>query len=207
MILPAAIRYQTELATNVASLKAAGRRGRQRHARARFLRASPICGRASPRCGPSWRTMTSNPRRSTLSTPERVAAGHGNGARRIRSPRDADRRRPVAAGDVPGDALHPLETKGRLTGTTSRSAGNPGPPGCGVVAKRVHARTGLPDRGSGARDGRISSPSESSGSDEPPDAVHFRIMTCIISRRQLQDTGVPVPVSHAATDLPGRREL
>ena len=44
MILPAAIRYQTELATNLASLKTAGLDGGFRHPRTRCPRVLPTCG-------------------------------------------------------------------------------------------------------------------------------------------------------------------
>ena len=119
VILPAALRYQTELATNIASLKAVGAEVDtgtldEVSAAIKALRAgiAELRDRAGPRRGAA-------PPRRRPSTPGGMPAGDGQRAGRGRRARDPGRRRPVAACHLPGDALHPVEPGGE---NASRSA-------------------------------------------------------------------------------------
>ena len=108
VILPAALRYQTELATNVASLRSVGigadsstpRRGiRVDHRPPGGHLGAPGKARTRPRGDGHARSRA---------LPRRPVAGDERGAGCRRRARDAGRGRPLAVGHLPGDALHPL---------------------------------------------------------------------------------------------------
>ena len=107
VILPAALRYQTELAQNVAALE-----GRRRGAEHRALEtvSEPIAdldrGLASLKAALSRSRRRSGARRGQA-CPGGAAAGDGASARRRHAGKRCGRRL-VAAAHLPGDALHPL---------------------------------------------------------------------------------------------------
>ncbi len=108
VILPAALRYQTELATNVSSLKAAG------------IEADPstlnevTTAISALRAGIAELPRATEPRplrfrpRGSGARRDRLPAGHGDRTVSCRRPRDAGGRRPLAARHLPRDALHAL---------------------------------------------------------------------------------------------------
>jgi hypothetical protein len=101
VILPAAMRYQTEVAQNVATLKAAGMEPSTAHRRSGEFACRPEEGIG----GPLGR------QRHGRGVPRaEPASGDGGGPRRGRHAGRRGGRRPVAAADVPGDALHPLSS-------------------------------------------------------------------------------------------------
>ena len=107
VILPAAIRYQTELAQNVAALKTAGMEPDMT-----LLEAVSDADLGADGCaggveGGAGRTRRRLRRRGSRPRAE-PAAGDGCGARRRRHAGKRCGRRPLAAADLPGDALHPL---------------------------------------------------------------------------------------------------
>ena len=107
VILPAALRYQTELATNVSALTALGIEADSSTLdRGVGVDRRPACRhrRAAHRAGPRWRDA----RGGSCARRDRAAAGHGRGAHGGRHARDPGGRRPLAARDLPGDAVHPL---------------------------------------------------------------------------------------------------
>ena len=108
VILPAALRYQTELATNVVGLTALGHRGRHVDARRGVGVDRRRCGPASPGCAPRSPTSGGTARGGGDARRDRAAAGHGRGAHCGRHARGPGGRRPLAARDLPGDAVHPL---------------------------------------------------------------------------------------------------
>ena len=110
VVLPAAVRYQTELATNVG--RAEGGRGRGRHGRAARAVTGPIT---------ALRAGLADAGGGASATSTGDDAARGRDARRdellpamaaVRAAADeleaTRRRRPLAAADLPGDALHPL---------------------------------------------------------------------------------------------------
>ena len=107
VILPAAIRYQTELAQNVATLKAAG-----------FPAEMSLLGQVSApiadltaALGGLKAALAAHVEGSlaeALHARDGAAARHGCGSGRRRRAGGHRCRRPVAAADLPGDALHPL---------------------------------------------------------------------------------------------------
>jgi glutamine synthetase len=96
IILPAALRYQTELAQNLASLSAIGRRS-TRGPWTRCQAHSRQLRRASPRCARRSTTTTRHRRKARRARAEGAPPGHGRGAGRRRLSRDLGGRRPVAA--------------------------------------------------------------------------------------------------------------
>ncbi len=108
-ILPAAIRYQTELAAE--RRRAQGGRRRRRHLdpgggqRTRSPTSRPGSGTLADAIATSTRRTRSR-RRPTCAT--RCIPAMADGPRRGRHARGPGGRRPVAAADLPGDALHPL---------------------------------------------------------------------------------------------------
>ena len=107
VILPAAIRYQTELAQNVATLKAAGLEPDTTLLEAVSTPISELTGALTAlkaaMADARWRFR----RRGGRACAEPAAAdGRGAGGRRHAGRRCG--RRPVAAAHLPGDALHPL---------------------------------------------------------------------------------------------------
>ena len=141
-ILPAALRYQTELALNVKALADAGlapdrtsarvghRPGRRPHRRSR-----------GPQDGHRPRARRGPARDGDVHPRHRAARDGGRPGGR-RCPRGPGGRRPVAAADVPGDALHPL-TSARApppSGTMPAWVGErePGATGPGRSRSRPH---------------------------------------------------------------------
>ena len=113
MVLPAAVRYQTELALNLQALLAAGVEADTDLAglgvRSRWRTSAP----PSPRWArPLGADHGATPLAEAEYAKDVAAAGHGRGARGGRRARGRRGRRPVAAADLPGDALHPLSRKG-----------------------------------------------------------------------------------------------
>ena len=68
-VLPAAVRYQTEVALNLGALKKAGVTDRHRRRSKRSRRRSPTCGRHWPRSKTRWPPATGSSRRPRPSTP------------------------------------------------------------------------------------------------------------------------------------------
>ena len=108
VILPAALRYQTELATNVASLKAAGIEGDT------STLDEVSAAIADLRAGIADAPRAAEPRPRRLdrgggrARGQGLPPGDGRGASRRRHARDPGGRRPLAARHLPGDALHAL---------------------------------------------------------------------------------------------------
>ncbi len=115
IILPAALRYQTELAAQ-----------RREPDRPSAWRPTPP---PSTTVSSSLKALRTGLADAALgdgagggrhrgeagrARPEEPSPGHGRRARRLGHAREPGRRRPVAAADLPGDALHPLE--GRAVG-------------------------------------------------------------------------------------------
>ncbi len=108
VVLPAALRYQTELAANLATLSAVGIDGD------RSTLEEVSSALTSLRSGIAL--LRSELAQEGLDSTEKEAehAGRtllgddGSGARIGRRARGHRGRRPVAAGDLPGDAVHPL---------------------------------------------------------------------------------------------------
>ena len=109
-ILPAALRYQTELAGNVATLAAAGLEPDRDTLLT--LTASVTSLKESLM---TLRSELAHDARVAGgrggSRPQRPAAGHARRAPGCRRARAPGRRRPLAAADLPGDALHPVTTQ------------------------------------------------------------------------------------------------
>ena len=115
VILPAAIRYQTELAQNVAALKAAGVEPTLSLLEAVSTPISELTSGAGDAEGGAGRSR-GRLRSSTRPRTPRAAAGDGRGAHRRRHAGNRCGRRPVAAAHLPGDALHPLTDARRECG-------------------------------------------------------------------------------------------
>ncbi len=108
VVLPAAIRYQTELATNLASLKAIGAE----------LDTSTLDEVSGVDQGPAHRdrhpSLRTGPRRcgdgarGGPARPDGLPSGDARRTGRRRRARDPGRRRPLAARHLSGDALHPM---------------------------------------------------------------------------------------------------
>ena len=129
-ILPSAMRYQTELAGNVAALKAAG------------VEADTSLARGGVAAGGRPPAAPGRPGRGDLARAPRGRHGGGDvlprhgaprdgrgplGRRRPRGPR---RGRPVVVADLPGDALHPLTPSPGRSG-----ARRPDRPGAGITGE------------------------------------------------------------------------
>ena len=112
IILPAAMRYQTELAQNVAALKAAGVEADTATCSRRSRRRSPTCGPASSALTAAVEDEHDDDALAHATyVRDTVLPGDGRGARGRRRPGEHGGRRPVVAADVPGDALHPLTAR------------------------------------------------------------------------------------------------
>ena len=109
VILPAAIRYQTELAQNVATLKKAGLTPDMTLLEAVSTPISELTGCAGRVEGRAGRTRRRVRLRGSRPRPE-PAAEDGRGPGRRRHAGRRCRRRSLAAAHLPGDALHPLRT-------------------------------------------------------------------------------------------------
>ena len=94
--------------TNVASLKAAGVEADTADARRGVRRRSPSCGRRSPACRPRSRPTRGDDRWPRPSTPATSCCRRWPRCAPRPTRSRAGRRRPLAAADLPGDALHPL---------------------------------------------------------------------------------------------------
>ena len=133
-ILPAAVRYQTELAQNIAALKAAG-------VEADTAPLDEVVGAARRRCGrrsPAWRRRSRpTPGDTALAEAEHAGDALLPAMAAVRAAADAlegDRgRRPVAAADLPGDALHPLTDVACSGGRRPDRNAAPVLPRCGPV--------------------------------------------------------------------------
>lgn len=96
MILPAGLRYQTELGNNVASLRAAG------------IDADTVTLNEVSSAITELRAGIASLRSEIAHDDFESAEKHAEHALRLRRPRDHDRRWSVATGHLPGNALHPL---------------------------------------------------------------------------------------------------
>ena len=113
VILPAALRYQTELALNTWR---AWRPSARRPTPPPWTR----CRAPSRPCGPASPTLRSAIDLDDIDTEEKrgehaqkgLPAGDGRGPGRGRRARDPGGRRPVAPPHLPGDALHPVARRG-----------------------------------------------------------------------------------------------
>ena len=113
-ILPAAVRYQTELADNVAALKAAGVEADTSDLEAVSAPLADAAGRPRPSCAAAIaHEHPEDALDAATYCRDAVLPGDGRGPRGGRRARGPRRRRPVAAADLPGDALHPLTRGGK----------------------------------------------------------------------------------------------
>ena len=112
-ILPAALRYQTELASNVAALKAAGV---EADTATLETVSAPIAalrsGLTELGSAVAGAHHTERHRRGDV-LPRLDPAGHGGGPGGRGHAGGTGRRRPVGPADLPGDALHPLSRRRR----------------------------------------------------------------------------------------------
>ncbi len=121
VILPAAIRYQTELAQNVAALKKAGMEPDMTLLQGVSTPISELSGALTTlKAALSDHSAESAIRRGRARS-KGAAACDGCGARRGRHARGCGGRRPVAAADVSGDALHPLSATIRSPSVGARA--------------------------------------------------------------------------------------
>ena len=107
-ILPAAVKHQTEIALNIGALKAAGVEADtapldEVSVPLAALRAGLAALRAALKADVGHSALARGRAR-----PGRAAAGDGRRPGGRRRARGARRRRPLAAADLPGDALHPV---------------------------------------------------------------------------------------------------
>ena len=109
VILPAAIRYQTELAQNVATLKAAGLEPDLTLLEAVSTPISELTGRTDARSRTAMGEHGGDSAAEEAAHAQSLLRLDGRGAGGRRHARRCCGRRPLAAADLPGDALHPLK--------------------------------------------------------------------------------------------------
>ena len=184
IIFPAAIRYQGELAATCANLKAVG----YKFDTDTLDKMTALVKELQDGIAALEKALAHHGGASKLDARQallrRGAAGDGGGAQDRRRARGHGRRRPVAAGDLPGDAVHQVDFGpvrsalrdrdgcGRLGGRVRRSGADPrmarGPPksrrgprgsGCAISRSGRRARRGVEHPGAPLDDPRRPSPS------------------------------------------------
>ena len=122
VILPAAIRYQTELAQNVATLKVAGVEADTTLLQAVSAPITALTGALGGLLGRAGRRPPCRGQlRGSAVRPRLAAAGDGRGAGGGGCAGKRCRRRPLAAADLPGDAVHPVTGRASVPRMTSHA--------------------------------------------------------------------------------------